>query len=132
MLQYSDLTSIELTKPYSTMKYNYLFRHTPVWSFVLLLVAGFALSDLQAQYCLGPVNNANDEWITNVTFADVNNSTAFGQNTANTINATASVNTGENVDFSVEVTNDGGPWDELIVIYFDFDNDFIFETGFRF
>ena len=84
---------------------------------------------VQAQYCDGPINGFNDEWITNVTFADVDNTTAFGTSTANTINAVANVTAGEVVAFSVDVTTDGGPWNEAVVIYFDFDNDFVFETS---
>ncbi|MCI4649560.1 T9SS type A sorting domain-containing protein, partial [Phaeodactylibacter sp.] len=98
-----------------------------VFAFGLFALAPAAL---QAQYCEGPINAADDEWITNVTFADVNHSTAFGVSTANTINATANVTTGEAVDFTVEVFTDSDfGFDEAIVIYFDFDNDFVFETS---
>ncbi|MCR9102804.1 MAG: T9SS type A sorting domain-containing protein, partial [bacterium] len=97
-----------------------------VFAFGLLALAPAAL---QAQYCEGPINGFNDEWITNVTFADVNHNTAFGSNTANTINATANVTVGEAVDFTVEVTTDSDfGFDEGVGIYFDFDNDFTFET----
>jgi len=94
-----------------------------------MVAFSLAPSVLQAQYCTGPVNGADDEWITNVSFADVDNSTPFGVNTANQINGTATVTPGENVDFSVEVTTDFNTFTEAVVIYFDFDNDFIFETS---
>jgi len=90
----------------------------------------FAPAALQAQYCEGPINGANDEWITNVSFANVNNSTAFGVSTANTINATGNVTAGEDIAFTVGVTTDNVfGFNEAIVIYFDFDNDFTFETS---
>lgn len=97
-----------------------------VFAFGLLALAPAAL---QAQYCEGPVNAADDEWITNVTFANVSHNTAFSENTANQINATGNVTVGEAVDFSVEVTTDFDSFTEAVVIYFDFDNDFTFETS---
>ena len=107
---------------------NYAF--TFVVAVVAMGVFSLAPSALQAQYCTGPINGADDEWITNVSFADVDNSTAFGVSTANQINATATVTPGENVDFTVEVTTDTDfGFTEAIVIYFDFDNDFTFETS---
>lgn len=57
-----------------------------VFAFGLFALAPAAL---QAQYCEGPVNAADDEWITNVTFANVSHNTAFSENTANQINATS-------------------------------------------
>ena len=107
---------------------NYAF------TFIVAMVAmgafSLAPSVLQAQYCTGPVNGADDEWITNVSFADVDNSTPFGVNTANQINGTATVTPGENVDFTVEVTTDTDfGFTEAVAIYFDFDNDFTFETS---
>lgn len=97
-----------------------------VFAFGLFALAPAAL---QAQYCEGPVNAADDEWITNVTFANVSHNTAFSENTANQINATGNVTVGEAVDFSVEVTTDFNSFTEAVVIYFDFDNDFTFETS---
>jgi hypothetical protein len=97
-----------------------------VFAFGLFALAPAAL---QAQYCEGPVNAADDEWITNVTFANVSHNTAFSENTANQINATGNVTVGEAVDFSVEVTTDLNSFTEAVVIYFDFDNDFTFETS---
>ena len=97
-----------------------------VFAFGLFALAPAAL---QAQYCDGPVNAADDEWITNVTFANVSHNTAFSENTANQINATGNVTVGEAVDFSVEVTTDLNSFTEAVVIYFDFDNDFTFETS---
>ena len=105
---------------------NYLF--TLLLTTATIFAFSLAPASLAAQYCDGPVNGFNDEWITNVNFANVDNTTAFSVSTANTINGTATVTAGEVVAFTVDVTTDGGPWDEAVVIYFDFDNDFVFET----
>jgi hypothetical protein len=113
-------------------KFTYAFSNTRsmLMALAAFVAMAFAPAALQAQYCEGPINGANDEWITNVSFADVNNSTAFGVSTANTINATGNVTAGEDVAFTVGVTTDNVfGFDEAIVIYFDFDNDFTFETS---
>jgi hypothetical protein len=93
------------------------------------LVAVFMLSfTAQAQYCTGPINGDDDEWITNVTFANVDHDTDQFVSTANTINATANVSPGEVISVSVGVTTNG-TWTENVVVYFDLDNDFTFETS---
>ena len=94
----------------------------------LAAIMMLSFSSLQAQYCDGPINGNDDEWITNVTFADVDHDTDQFVSTANTINATANVSPGEVISVSVGVTTNG-TWTENIVVYFDLDNDFTFETS---
>jgi hypothetical protein len=95
-----------------------------------LLMAVFMLSfsSVQAQYCDGPINGNDDEWITNVSFANVDHDTDQFVSTANTINATATVDPGEVISVTVGVTTNG-TWTENVVVYFDLDNDFTFETS---
>jgi hypothetical protein len=83
-----------------------------------LLVAVFMLSmsSIQAQYCTGPINGNDDEWITNVSFANVDHDTDQFVSTANTINATATVDPGEVISVTVGVTTNG-TWTENVVVY---------------
>lgn len=43
------------------MKHNYVFRQAPVWSLVLLFIAGFGLISLQAQDIIHPTSGTSIE-----------------------------------------------------------------------
>ncbi|MCB9184413.1 MAG: lamin tail domain-containing protein [Flavobacteriales bacterium] len=79
--------------------------------------------------CTATSTNTTDEWITNVTFAGINNTS--GSNTYTDYTAqVATVTQGASLPISVDVRNEGGSaFTETVRVYADWNQDGIFGTG---
>jgi hypothetical protein len=81
-----------------------------------------------AQYCASTASNTADEWISNVTFAGINNNS--GSNTYTDYTAiSASVQPGQSYPISVTITNGTTvQFTETVRVWVDWNQDFTFST----
>lgn len=77
-------------------------------------------------YCSSTATNLTDEWISNVTFAGINNNSG-STGYSNFKNFTAEVNKGSNVPFAATITQSGS-YTETVAVWIDWNQSGTFET----
>ncbi|GAB5538297.1 MAG: hypothetical protein Salg2KO_04000 [Salibacteraceae bacterium] len=81
-----------------------------------------------AQYCAASFTNTSDDWINNVTFGSINNTSGSTTYTDYTAQSTT-VSAGNSYPISISVSTSGGPWDQYVSVWFDWNQDEVFQDA---
>ncbi|NQV51714.1 MAG: T9SS type A sorting domain-containing protein [Flavobacteriales bacterium] len=103
------------------MKYTFTLTLSLVALFVGLATNSFA------QYCTATYSNTSDDWISNVTFGSINNTTGSASYTNYTSQSTT-VTAGNSYAISVTVSTDG-TWTQYASVWIDYNNDETFQDA---
>lgn len=95
---------------------------------ITILSLLFSTSMSFAQYCTAVYTNTSDDWISNVTFAGINNnSNSVGYE--DFTNLIGNVTTGVTYPLSVTVSTANGSWAQYLTIFIDWNQDEVFQEN---
>jgi len=95
---------------------------------LLLFSVLFATSTSFSQYCTAVYTNTTDDWISNVTFAGINNnSNSVGYE--DFTNIIGNVTAGVTYPLSVTVSTANGSWAQYLTIFIDWNQDEVFQEN---
>lgn len=90
----------------------------------------FTTTEVQLEYCSSNGNNTSDEYISNVTLADINNNSGAGSGGySDFTNISTDLSKGENYTISVTTTWTGSLYNEGYSVWIDFNQNGTFESN---
>ncbi|MTI33402.1 GEVED domain-containing protein [Xanthovirga aplysinae] len=82
----------------------------------------------QSEYCVSSATNSANEWIAEVSVGNFNYASG-GADYSDHTNQTVNLDAGSRTNISVSPGMDGGPWDEYIRLWIDYNQDGVFATN---
>ncbi|MCB0515501.1 MAG: zinc-dependent metalloprotease family protein [Chitinophagales bacterium] len=124
----SGLTNNSTTANNLAPNTQYYWRVTAINACGSAVSSVFNFTTSAATYCY-PTGNTQDEYIDNVTFASINNTSGNNNGYADFTNISANVVIGDTYNFSLTPAFTGQTWNEYWAIYIDFNGDGDFDDS---